>query len=533
MKLDFSGIFGRKQREMALVPKVEPSFADTRPEISAAAQIPTQPAPKVPNKQQVLPSFLRTAKPNPKTALPLDDRRLANTDITTYRTAVSTRETIYNFVKSSPDLSAAVTSYVRVGITKGYTAIARNMDGTVNPEATSYLQSLVTWMDVLNDYTLGYDDSPSIRSLCESWAAELLMFGGMAGELVLNKARLPDKIQPVSIAQVVLYPSSDGTKLVPTQKLSGKEISLDIPTFFMVTLDQNLRNPYAESPLESALQAVLFSAEFMNDIRKIVKKAIHPRVVVTIDEEKFRKTIPQEKLVDTATLTAYMNQVVQSLSDQINGLEPDEAIVVFDSIGIDVVDHGNTNLSNEYEVMQGMADSKLSTGAKTLPTVLGHSDGTSNVASTEAMLFVKYVEGSVWSKLNEMLSKVFTLAVRLGGYDVYVTWLFDAINLKPESELESFYALRQSRVLEQLSLGLITDEEASIILTGKLPPAGMPKLSGTNFMQPVKADPAGDGHNGASNSGSTLNQQQKPTTPTGGARGSNKKKADLELVDVG
>jgi hypothetical protein len=41
--------------------------------------------------------------------------------------------------------------------------------------------------------------------------------------------------------------------------------------------------------------------------------------------------------------------------------------------------------------------------------------------------------------------------------------------------------MRQSRVYEQLSVGQIGDDEASLKLTGTLPPAGAPKLSGTFF----------------------------------------------------
>jgi hypothetical protein len=75
-------------------------------------------------------------------------------------------------------------------------------------------------------------------------------------------------------------------------------------------------------------------------------------------------------------------------------------------------------------------------------------------------------------------------------------------------------------VLEQLSLGMISDDEACLQLTGKLAPSDMKPLSGTMFKGsnatavPAVAQP--------SNSGSTLNQNLKPTTPTTG-RGQNKK----------
>lgn len=505
--------------------------AFSKPEMSAATDLPTPDTPKAKGKQMVLPSFLKTAKPNPKNKLGLDERNTANKDITTYRTTSGTRETIRQFVKSSPDLSASVTSYIRTGITSGHTAVAKNPDGTFNPEASGTLAQILTRMNILNDYSLGYDDSPSLRSLCETWAKELLTYGGMAGELVLDKVRMPDKIQPVSISQIELFPSSDGKRVIPHQRIAGLDIVLDVPTFFMVSLDQDVLTPYAESPIEPALQAVLFSADFMNDIRKIVKKAIHPRVVVTIDHEKFLKHIPQDISQDPEKMTAHMNTVIQDLSESINGLEPEDAMVVFDMIGVEIQDHGNTNLSNEYKVIQDLADAKMATGAKVLPTVLGHSGGTSNVASAEVLMFMKYVEGSVWAKLNEMLSKMLTLAVRLLGHDVYVEFSFNPIDLRPESELETFKAMKQSRVLELLSIGMISDEEASVMLTGHLPPAGYKKMVGTGFRPNTAVQPAGDGYNGASNSGSTMNQNLKSDAPSGGPRGQNKK-AEGEVIPL-
>jgi hypothetical protein len=86
-----------------------------------------------------------------------------------------------------------------------------------------------------------------------------------------------------------------------------------------------------------------------------------------------------------------------------------------------------------------------------------------------------------------------------------------------------FKVMKQSRVLELLSLGFMSDEEASIMLTGKLPAKGAPKLSGTGFRANTSVEPAGTGYNGATNGGSTTNQNLNPDTPTGGARGGNKK----------
>lgn len=493
-------------------------------ELSAATKLASPALPtKVANKQQALPSFLKTAKPPSTSPLIRTDRLLANKNILDYRIGSDSRQVIRDFTRSDPNLSAAVTSYIRVGITSGYTAIARNLDGTVNPEATSALAQIIARMNVLNDYTIGYDDGRSLRSLSEAWARSIFTQGAMCGELVLDKLRLPSHIHPIATEQIRLFPSTDAKKLVPKQFLAGEYIDLDIPTFFMVMLDEDLLDPYPISPIEPAVQAVLFGAQFLNDLRRVVGKAIHPRYTFTIDEEKFKKNIPMEFQNDAEKINNYMASIVAELEGKVNGMQPEDVFVFFDTIEVGVVDHGNTNLAGEYETIKGISDAHLAAGAKVLPTVLGHSDGTANTASAEVLLFMKFVEGTVWAKLNEMFSKMFTLSCRLMGHDVYVDFRYNNIDLKPESELESFKSMKQSRLLQLLSLGLMTDADASIQLTGSLPPAGAKPLSGTGFFEPKAATPAGDGQNGAANGGSTMNNAMRPTTPTKEKGGKGKK----------
>jgi hypothetical protein len=119
-------------------------------------------------------------------------------------------------------------------------------------------------------------------------------------------------------------------------------------------------------------------------------------------------------------------------------------------------------------------------------------------------------DGIVRQKLNEIYSKAFTLAVRLFGLDVLVDFKYDDIELRPKTELEAFRTMRQSRVLELLSLGFLTDDEAGLELTHRITPEGFKPLSGTGFFKggtPVNNNPLG-------NQQGALQQDLKPTTPT-------------------
>ena len=124
------------------------------------------------------------------------------------------------------------------------------------------------------------------------------------------------------------------------------------------------------------------------------------------------------------------------------------------------------------------------------------------------MLFLKNAN-LIRTKLNTLYSRILTQAVRLQGLDVVVTFTYAHLDLRPQGELEAYKSMEQSRILDQLSLGMITDEEACLVLTGNLPPAGYKPLSGTMFRQGQAAEIV---ENPASQTSSM--SKGKPNTPT-------------------
>jgi len=480
---------------------------------SAATALPPPNEPKVQNKPQAQPSFSkRTATTNGDQKLASTDRRTANLDLLSLRNGTSTKSTIRDLSRVSPNLSASDWAYQRLVITRNWTAVAYNRDGTPNAPATQALQEVLARMNYLTDYAEGFTNVSGIHSVGEMLSLELRHYGSCSLELVLNKARLPDRLQPISTTQLEFYEDSKGT-VYPIQKAARGDITLDTPAFFYEALDQDLLTSYSDSPKEAALSATLADAEFTNAVRRVIRRALHPRLDAAVSWEQFRKSIPPSIQGDEVKLKEYQDQFIAAISETINGLEPDDALAHFDMVEFSYLNNGNVTLNREYETLSAMNNAKLATGTKAPPAVLGHGSGSQNVASTESMLFVKYAEG-VQLKVNSILSRALTLAVRLLGHDVYVNFEFDRIDLRPDSELEAFKAQKQSRLLDLLSLGLISDEQASLSLTGRLPPAGAPKLSGTMFRSGAGTAPAGNPTSTTStlNSGA-LNQDLTPGTP--------------------
>lgn len=481
--------------------------------VSAATALPPPNEPKVPNKAQAQPSYSkRTATTNGDQKLASTDRRTANLDLLSLRNGTTTKSTIRDLSKVSPNLSASDWAYQRMVVTRNWTAVAYNRDGTPNPQATAALQEVLARMNYLTDYAEGFTNVTGVHGVAEMLSLELRHYGSCALELVLNKARLPDRLQPISTTQIEFNEDSKGT-VYPIQKAARGDIVLDTPAFFYEALDQDLLTAYSDSPKEAAVTATLADAEFTNDVRRVIKRALHPRLDAAVDWESFRKSIPPAIQGDEEKMREYQEAFTAAIAETVNGLEPDDALVHFDLVNFSYLNNGNVTLNREYETLQAMNNAKLATGTKAPPAVLGHGSGSQNVASTESMLFVKYAEG-VQIKVNSIISRALTLAVRLLGHDVYVHFEFERIDLRPSNELEAFKAQKQSRVLDLLSLGMLSDEQACIELTGRMPPPGAPKLSGTMFRSGAGTQPSGNPTSTTSTLGSgALNQTLTPDTP--------------------
>lgn len=482
-------------------------WSNEQPPVQAGpGSLPPVTMPKPPKGQTTLPSY-KTQVARATSALQQPDRRLASTDVVSYRLGANTRAIIRDMTASSPDLSAAVNSYLRVGIPNRYTVIARDMDGTINREATKIAQEILRRLTMVGDGSLGYNPTTDLQSLSESLGKELLMYGAMGLELVLDKSRTPSYLQPVSTVKLKWREEADG--IYPVQEISGNEVSLDIATFFYVSVDQDLLNAYSDSMLEAAVQAVIADGTFLNDLRKSMQRVIQPRLIATLIEGKVKESIPPEISNDAVKLGEFYTNLIAQLTTQLTDLQPEEALVSFDNVEYNMLtpNGGGANIGDTLQTVQKLIESKLAAGSKTSAAVLGR-DASSSSATTSTMLFMKNAD-VVRRKLNLIYSRALTVALRLLAQDVFVEFNYAELDLRPEGELEAYKSMRQSRTLELLSLGLITDEEACIDLTGNLPPDGLTPLSGTMF----KSAKVKSGNPNSQTSNMGTKDELKPSTP--------------------
>ena len=470
----------------------------------AATLLPPVAPPKPPKPGGAAYSGYRKTVVASKAAIQKPNFNIANVDLTsTYRTAATTSELVRNLVRISPEAAASVSANNRVGIPEKYIAIARDPDGSFNRDATQLALQILRQMNTMPDYINGFSHVGSLRSVCEALGKEIQTEGAMAMELVLDKQRLPFKFQPVPVATITLY--DDDKALRPTQKIGGEEIDLDIATFFWTAIDPSLYNAYPQSPLEAAVQPILAGTTFLSDLRKLCGRHIYQRYDISIDEEKLRARIPDHLLNDPDKLAAYLDECIADVEAAITDLGVEEALIHFDFFEVKYIE-GSTDTPATLDTVRSIYDGKTATALKTPPSILGMGSRTAGIADVETLMFMVNANGLIRLKLNEILSKGMTLAVRLFGLDVTVEFEFDDIELRPSSELEAYRAMAQERITTLVSLGYMTDEEACLRLTGQLPPTGFTPHFNTMYKNPAPVAPAANPDSGTSNLGGNKNK---------------------------
>ncbi len=443
--------------------------------LKAAVLQPQKPPSKLPSKSAAIPRYLGTSKGS---KISNTATNVTSLDRATFaRNAGTMNDVVANLVRVSPDLSNAVATKISTAISKRYTVVAYDEVGRVDVKGTETAQALAQrWDTQAPDYSV-FSRSTDMRSLCASLVLDSVRYGGMTAELVLGAGKVPSFVRPVDTAKIEW--ADNLITSYPIYKGREGDVELNFPTIFYSVTQQDMSTPYSESPLSTAIQPALWDSELNDHLRRAAHRNLLQRLVVTINSEEWVKTLPLDIQNDKDKRDQAARDTVSQIEDQLNGLSPEDSLVLFSTLEVGTTADKNRSEDKSIDVLNKLISGQLSSGSKILPSVIGRGES-SGAASTEALLFLK-AAGFMQLELDIMLSRIFTLALRLLGHEVSARFEFEPVNLRPEIELVSFKAIQQSMLLKELSLGIRTDEEVSIMLTGNLPPAGYKPLSGTMF----------------------------------------------------
>lgn len=433
---------------------------------------------KVPNKSQVASGYRTAAKGERIT----DTNELyTNTSIQTTR-FLEGNERIRAHARSNGTLGSAVFSYVQMAHTGHKIMAYDTATGNFSPEGTLLAHQLKARFDTTYDYTEGFSDRMSVERVVTSLLRETALTSAACLELVLDKGRFPSKLSVVAFDSLYWKSSGEGGRF-PTQRgtvrQDGQDKDLDIANFWISELERDANSAYPNRMFDAALDSLTHYQEFIEDMRRSVRRSGHNRLTVLLDSEKVANSAPENVRDDSDALESYMEITRSGVETLLSDLNPEDALVTYDWATFNAVEMDGTK--TDYTQLLQELSGITATSMRSHPSILGmRIAGSQSLSNTESLVFVRNAQ-ALHRPVNEVMSRAFTLACRLYGSDVYVEFKLNPINLRPEEELEAFKSMRQDNILEQLSLGFISDEEASLLLGTGFRPAGAPKLSGTMF----------------------------------------------------
>lgn len=424
-----------------------------------------------------------------KTAVPGSDRKrgedivkptvLLSETVQNLRVAGRTIAAIRKLARVDGTVSTAVFDMVQVA-NSGFSFKAySNKTHQFDPQGTMGVRSISERMNTLFNYREGYADRVTLNAYVESALREVVLTGALGSELVLGKDRLPDRMQLVAPETLKFKSRGDGTKYPVQEARGGDDIELNIPTFWYASSHQGADIAYPVSMLEASLTTSFYYLEFVEDMRRAVRRSGHSRTVVTLNMERVQAAAPTEIRNDAAKMKTFMEAVRSDVESVVSSLEPEDALVIYDVAEVKVENAEKDK--SDYTPLLNALSGILATSLKSHPSILGlRIAGSQSLSNTESLVYLKIAK-AVQRPVADILSRAMTLSARLYGLDVYVRCEFNEINLRPDDELEAFKTMKQARILERLSLGFITDEEAAEELgTGPRSPTA-PPLSGTMF----------------------------------------------------
>ena len=379
------------------------------------------------------------------------------------------------------DVAAATHAYLTLANTE-MSHICYDEAGQVDAEAQQLINQFLVSLGTTMDYSQGFTMNRSLRARNEKFRYMLLKRGSIAGELIYDR-----KLGTIKDMFLLDTGSFDWTQakngiLKPQQKVSqGDPIPLDFATVYYSSFRQDPSDPYSKSFFISVINTIYARTQIINDLYRLMNINGFPRIKIELVEETIRKHMPQQLKNNAVKSAEFINSIISQTQATFQGIRPDQPLVHTDSSVISVMNERSSGMTLDISPIIKVLDSQNQSSLKTMATIIGRGESGVNTASVEARIF-SLSAAELNDPLAELWEQALTFVLRLSGSLSRVVVKFAEPELRADNELEPARTQKQARLHKDLSLGMITDDEYHLQMYNRLPPAGAPKLSGTNFL---------------------------------------------------
>jgi len=345
----------------------------------------------------------------------------------------------------SPEASQAIATYLRV-FDAPYTIEVKKGNGEEHKQAKDKLTAWIAKME--NPNGRQFEMPKGIRDLSLRFALDALIKGAVGSELVLDESFNP--IAPVYVDPWSIYFqwNMDQKRWIPQQTTLTGYVVLDIPTFAWVPVDPLGNDPYGEEQINSAIRAIVFKIQLMQDLKQAVHTNAWSRLDFKLMEEVILKTAPPQIKNDAEKLSAFVSRQLAAYKDLFASLAPDENLVHTDSMEVRGLEatSGGKGVMDPTPLLQAI-DSQITNALRTFQSILSKKlgGGSEGFTSIEGVLYMKMING-FQSIVEDCFERLLTMTLRYMGIVATVCFKFGKPELRSDMEISQYKAVEISNI---------------------------------------------------------------------------------------
>ncbi len=396
-----------------------------------------------------------------------------NIDITNIQ-SYSSQRLFKLFAANDTSFSASLLTHVRM-LEDNYRVTAFKSKKEKYPEGQEYLDELKERFDHTDSYE-GFEISNTIRDQITRMVRNMLTSDNAAGAMFVNlqKNFEVDEFIIHDCDRVYFEIRPGEKKETPFVYEKGQKIFLDFANFLWQPMDADAGKVKGNNLLRPALRTIFTKLEFLDNLRKVLKNQAWPKIKVVVDEIAVAKTAPPEIKADGKKLIEYMNTYIGKIEDQLTGIDPDQNIIIYDTIK--EISFLESKTKFDPTPIAKLLDSEQISGLKTPPSVVGKGGSTrtaEGLASAELVIFRRCIK-AIRAIVETLYSRAYTLALRLKGLNGHAEFKLDEFSLRPPEESAQYDSITQDNVINAWIVGAIGDKEMTMKLRHALDFDGEP-----------------------------------------------------------
>jgi hypothetical protein len=353
----------------------------------------------------------------------------------------------------------AVWNFLRLG-NQGHEVQVFGIDGENDEEMQQYInEDLAPRIGKI--YGGGTDQLVNVLNLAG------FTYGAEALEVELDDSltEIVD-FHPIQPSKVDFIPNEESGELELSQRQpDGKWLTLNPEQVFYVPLDPDIDDPYGRSPMLPALEAVIFQAEVLNDLRIIAHKMGYPRFDVSVSTEAIVSNIPERLQFDKEGSEKFINDYMDTIETAFAEIDIDDDFYHDDTIKVEQVS-GMGGKSIDFKSLLDILDRQVTVALKQLPIMLGQNQSTTEThGSIQWEIQVAGIR-SIQNMTKRLLEKAYTVALRVKGSQSSVSVTFNEVRSKDRQAEATAEATEINNLIAKVNQGWIDNDEAANEMVG-------------------------------------------------------------------